>query len=136
MAVEDTLVSSLFVINLLFDFAPLFSAFPCFIDFYFDCLNHFEVFMNLTVSIDRFSSIIIPIEHKVGDFLTQKYPKLISLFALILSALINIVPLVLEYPIYDKENKYVLYFFNIIIRQMLSNLYVFKATACILIIQQ
>ena len=115
MAVEDTLISSLFVLNLLFDFAPLFSTYPCFIDFYFDCLNHFEVFMNLTVSIDRFSSIIIPIEHKVGDFLTQKYPKLIGLFALILSVLINIIPIVLESPNYDINTKYAKLLLSLII---------------------
>lgn len=105
MTVQDILTSILFFIKN-FDIKISNLEYICLLDFVFDCFNLFGVFMNLIVSIDRFGCIKKPIEHKIGDFLTQKYPKLISLFALILSALINIVPLVLEYPIYDETNKY------------------------------
>ena len=121
MTVQDILTSILFFTNIfkdIFEFKISHSKYICLLDFAFDSLNLFGVFMNLIASIDGFARIKKPIEHQIGDFLTQKYPKLISLFALILSALINIIPLVLEYPNYDKEKKYVMYFLNIIIRQI------------------
>ena len=101
MAISDLIFSVFITINSYINLLD-YSRYFCYsIDFIFESLNLYGIFLNLILSIDRYVSVKRPIEHKIKEFITQKYPKSIALITIGVAFAIISLSFIGNIPKYD-----------------------------------